>query len=119
MAKQMQTGPIAEAPNHDEVRSNAPCKDRSIGYWTSIAGQDKIDSFGGWKDSAALSSWLAQMHPDLYGFDAGPNNLWGQKNRGVAAFVQVTEMMHGPDSEACRTLAAALNEFARTCTLGQ
>jgi hypothetical protein len=115
MMEQMQAGSNTATADPSE----APRTARSISDWTSSSGQNQIDSFGGWEDSMALSSWLAQMYPDRYGFDAGPNNLWGQKNRNVAAFVQVTEMMYGPESEQCRTLAAALDEFARTCTLGQ
>jgi hypothetical protein len=118
MTEQLLEAPALAAVDQNNRNGETSTKGRSIGYWTSTAGQEQIDSFGGWKDSAAASSWLAQMYPELYGFDAGPNNLWGQKNRGVAAFVQVTEMMYGPDSAECRTLAAALDEFARTCTLG-
>ncbi len=99
-----------ETSETTQVNSN---ETRTISFWTSTEGQEKIDGFDGWKGSTNLSSWLAQSHPAQFGAEAGANNLWGQQNRGVAAFVQVTEMMHGPDSEACRTLAEALNEYAR------
>ncbi len=90
-----------------------PGENPSLTYWASPEGQERIEAFDGWKDSTNLSSWLAQSQPRLYGREAGLNNLWGQKNRGIAAFAFVTEMMQGPDSEASRKLADALNEYAR------
>ena len=100
-------------PGHREFSADESPNIHSISYWTSFAGQERIESFDGWRDSTNLSTWLAQSRPRLYGSLAGLDNLWGVKNQGVAAFVQVTELTHGPDSEAARTIAAALDDYAR------
>jgi hypothetical protein len=97
----------------NEARSKTP----SIKFWTSLEGQDLLESFGGWTDSTALSSWLALSHPRLYGIDAGMNNLWGQKNRGVAAFVQAMEILHGADSPECQTIASILELYRQEVEL--
>jgi hypothetical protein len=96
-----------------ETTRDSDQETRSISYWTNTKGQEMIDSFDGSNNSTNLSSWLAQTHPSLFGDKSGSNNLWGQKNRGVAAFAQVIEMMYGPEGETCRALAEALNEYAR------
>jgi hypothetical protein len=93
--------------NSGESRSKAS----SIKFWTSLPGQDLLESFGGWPESTGLSSWLALSYPNLYGMDAGLNNLWGQKNRGVAAFVLAMEIIHGTESDECQTLASILELY--------
>jgi hypothetical protein len=80
-------------------------------FWNGPVGQRLIERSGGKKSSTILSGWLAQTYPHLYGSEAGLNNLHGQKNTGVAAFVQVIDMMYEPDSEECKTLAAALEQL--------
>jgi hypothetical protein len=89
----------------------------SIHFWTSEEGQALIESFGNWNGSTALSCWLAQTYPRFYGADAGLNNLWGSDNARVAAFAYSLEMLHGPSSPECQTLAAALNLYARDPSL--
>ncbi len=97
---------------HDlKDRLETPAIGGSIAFWISEEGQSLIESFGNWKGSTALSCWLAQSYPRFYGADAGLNNLWGQNNSSVAAFVQSIEIIHGADSPEAQTLAAALNIY--------
>jgi hypothetical protein len=88
-----------------------------IGFWHNKNGQALISSFNGGSTATALSSWLATNFPNLYGASAGANNLTGKTNAQVATFYLTQFSLNGPKVEA-KTLAAALNVYATTASLG-
>jgi hypothetical protein len=88
----------------------------SIAFWQGANGQALIQSFNGDVTATALSAWLAATFPNLYGANAGANDLTGQSNADVAAFYQSLYSM--PDPLDAEVLAAALNVYATTLALG-
>src|SRR5262249_4088688 len=70
------------------------------GFWHSKNGQALISNFNGGPDSTALSNWLATAFPNLYGANAGANNLTGSSNAQVAAFYQSRFALSGSNLEA-------------------
>jgi hypothetical protein len=91
-----------------------------IGFWNNKSGQALINAFNGGPDATALSSWLATAFPNLYGANAGSNNLSGFSNAQVAAFYQSQlslRFLFGSNLEA-EVLATALNVYASTLSLG-
>jgi uncharacterized repeat protein (TIGR01451 family) len=88
-----------------------------IGFWNNMNGQALIDSFNGGKNATALATWLATTFPNLYGANAGSNNLTGETNAQVAAYFQSLFKMGGTQVQA-QVLAVALNIYATTSSLG-
>jgi MBG domain (YGX type) len=88
-----------------------------IGFWHNGNGQALIDSFNGGPNATGLANWLALTFPNLYGANAGTNNLFGNTNLQVAAFYLTQFSLHGPKVEA-EVLATALNVYATTLSLG-
>ena len=88
-----------------------------ISFWHSKSGQTLIKSFNGGSNAIALSSWLAGAFPNLYGVNAGPDDLAGQTNAQVAAFYKTLFAL--TDSRVqVQVLATALNVYATTQSLG-
>jgi hypothetical protein len=88
-----------------------------FGFWHNPNGQALLTSFNGGATATALSAWLASTFPNLYGVNAGGNNLTGRSNAQVAAFYLSQFALHGPKVEA-QVLAVALNVYATTASLG-
>jgi hypothetical protein len=88
-----------------------------IGFWQNKNGQALINSFNGGSTATALSAWLATTFSNLYGSNAGTNNLTGQTNAQVAAFYLTLFNSTGPKLDA-EVLATALNVYATTSSLG-
>jgi hypothetical protein len=95
-----------------------------IGFWNNKNGQALIDSFNGGPNATVLATWLATMFPNLYGANAGNNNLLNYQNTGkvatnaqVAAYFQTLFNMGGTQVQA-QTLAVALIIDATTSSLG-
>src|SRR5262249_1324494 len=88
-----------------------------MGFWHNSQGQALITSFNSGSTSTALSAWLAATFPNLYGVNAGANDLTGRSNAQVAAFYQTQFALAGPKVEA-QVLATALNVYATTSSLG-
>jgi hypothetical protein len=88
-----------------------------IGFWRNGNGQALIQSFNGGSNATALANWLALNFPNLYGSDAGSNNLFGKKNSDVATFYLGLFSEQGPKVDA-EVLATALNVYASTQSLG-
>jgi hypothetical protein len=89
----------------------------NIGFWHSKTGQALINSFNGGSTATALSGWLAGAFPNLYGANAGNNDLAGQFNSQVVAFFKSQAALPGSNVEA-QVLATALNAYATTLSLG-
>jgi hypothetical protein len=88
-----------------------------IGFWHNNNGQALINSFNGGPNATILSTWLASTFPNLYGLNAGANNLTGKTNAEVAAFYLTLFGQQGPKLDA-QVLATALNVYATTLSLG-
>jgi len=75
---------FAERPAADgEVR---PGQTATIGFWQNKHGQRLIKSLNGGESSTQLGNWLAATFSNMYGENAGENNLAGMTNAEVAAF---------------------------------
>jgi hypothetical protein len=87
-------------------------------FWANL-GQSLIENFNGTNDgsiSTALGSWLAANFPNLYGASS-TNNLAGDTDDQVAAFFM--QLYNNPAQKtAAAVLAAALNVYATTTSLG-
>lgn len=58
----------------------------TIGFWQNKNGQKLLKSLNGGPGATDLGNWLADNFPNLWGANAGPNNLAGKTNTQVAAF---------------------------------
>src|SRR5262249_50087430 len=56
------------------------------GFWQNNNGQNLINGLNGGPTATQLGNWLAATFPNMYGADAGANNLAGKTNAEVAAF---------------------------------
>jgi hypothetical protein len=88
----------------------------TIGFWQNT-GQALIDGFNGGPSATALANWLATTFPNLYGANAGSDNLAGKSNAQVAAFYLSQFALPGTKVEA-EVLATALSVYASTSSLG-
>jgi hypothetical protein len=88
-----------------------------IGFWHNTNGQALITSFNNGANDTALSTWLATNFANLYGVNAGANNLTGFTNAQVASFYQTLFNETGPKLDAF-VLATALDVYATTASLG-
>lgn len=62
----------------------------TIGFWQNKNGQALIKAVNGGPTATALATWLATNFPNLFGANAGSNDLTGKTNADVAAlFVQL------------------------------
>jgi hypothetical protein len=118
MSQSVYIGLAVTAHNNSAVATATFNDVSTTGYWASSAGQSLIGSFGGWSGSTCLSTWLAQNYGNLYGSNAGCDNLWGQNNSSVAAFCQSIEAQYGCESLEFQTLSTAIDEYATNWGLG-
>jgi len=58
----------------------------TIGFWQNKNGQNLIKSLNDGADSLQLGNWLAATFPNMYGAQAGDNNLAGMTNTEIAEF---------------------------------
>lgn len=58
----------------------------TIGYWQNKNGQALIRALNGGETATQLSSWLAASFANMYGGNAGANDLSGMSNDAVADF---------------------------------
>jgi probable HAF family extracellular repeat protein len=96
---------------------SSPNQNAIINFWAGTHGQALIESFNSGSSSTALSNWLATSFPNLYGTNAGANNLTGKTNAQIAALFLTfyAESRPKPDAQA---LTLALNIYATTTSLG-
>jgi hypothetical protein len=79
----------------------------TIGFWHNKNGQKLILSLNGSSSSTALGGWLAATFPNLYGSQAGANNLLGKTNTDIASFYLKLFNVKGQKLDA-QVLAVAL-----------
>jgi hypothetical protein len=58
----------------------------TIGFWQNKNGQALLNALNGRPSAKNLGNWLASNFPNLWGANAGANNLAGKTNAQVAAF---------------------------------
>src|SRR6185436_5203162 len=58
----------------------------TIGYWQNNNGRALLLSLNGGSSSTALGNWLASNFSNMYGVNAGANNLAGKTNAQVVDF---------------------------------
>jgi hypothetical protein len=89
----------------------------TIGYWQNNNGQALLRSLNGGPNSTALGDWLAANFSNLWGANAGANDLTGKTNAEVADFYsalftrtkkQLAQAgLGGPVKVDCQILAVA------------
>ncbi|HEY7309956.1 MAG TPA: SdrD B-like domain-containing protein [Gemmataceae bacterium] len=86
-----------------------------IGFWNNKNGQALILAFNG-GTGTQLADWLAAALPNMFGANAGSNDLAGQSNAYVAALFQSDFVVKGTKVDA-QVLATALSVYATNATL--
>ncbi len=84
----------------------------TIGFWNGRMGQRLLESLNGSAYSTQLGNWLATSFPNLFGAQAGWNNLAGRSNAQVANAFQQKFRVKSLDLDA-QVMALA---FAVYCT---
>jgi VCBS repeat-containing protein len=82
-------GSVAENYNFGETLIGQPIQSGqtgTVGYWQNNNGQALLRSLNGGPDSTALGDWLAATFSNIWGANAGANNLAGKTNAEVADF---------------------------------
>ena len=102
----------------------APGETASIGFWRNKHGQALIRSLNGDENSTLLGDWLAETLPNMFGADAGENNLAGKTNVEVAEFylAQFSKKkkdrgVPGPAKVDVHLMATALSTYVTNLTL--
>jgi hypothetical protein len=86
----------------------------TIGFWQNKNGQNLVKSLNGEESSTQLGNWLATTFPNMYGTNAGPNNLAGLNNADVAGMFKTlfkrnrkTAAADGPPKLDAQVMATA------------
>ena len=88
----------------------------TIGFWHNKNGQALIKSLNGGATATNLGNWLATNFPNLWGANAGPNNLTGKTNAQVAAFYLTKFNVKGQKLDA-QILAVAFASYVTNSSL--
>jgi len=89
----------------------------TIGFWNNNRGQALINALNGSSSSEALSYWLATNFPNLWGSNAGSNNLLGRSNNQVASFMRTKFSVAGAPKIEAQILATALAAYVTSSDL--
>jgi hypothetical protein len=87
----------------------------TIGFWANKNGQALIDSLNGGSTAKALGNWLATNFANLYGAQAGANDLAGKTNAQIAAYF-VTLFNQQGQKLAAQVLSTALAVYVTDST---
>jgi uncharacterized membrane protein len=88
----------------------------TIAFWNGTSGQALIKALNGGANAKNLSSYLASNFPNIYGVNAGSDNLTGKTNTQIAAFYQQLYSESGPKLDA-ETMALALAIYVTNSSL--
>jgi hypothetical protein len=88
----------------------------TIGFWHNKNGQALLTSLNGGATAKNLGNWLATNFPNLWGANAGPNNLAGKTNAQVAAFYLTKFNVTGQKLDA-QVLSVAFATYATNTSL--
>jgi hypothetical protein len=86
-----------------------------IGFWNNNNGQTLIKALNG-GTGHQLGDWLATTLPNIFGANAGSNDLAGRNNVAVAALFQSDFLLKGVKLDA-QVLATALSVYVTNATL--
>jgi hypothetical protein len=96
----------------------------TIGFWQNKNGQYLINALNGGSTATQLGNWLAATFPNMYGADAGANNLTGMANAQVAEFYKTlfartakTAAGGGPPKMDAQVMAVTLAAYVTNQTL--
>lgn len=91
---------------------------RTVDFWQSESAGSLIKSLNDGPGATQLADWLAKTFPNMYGANAGSNDLTGQTNEQVASFYQAlsernddTRPEEGPPDVDAQVLAVALTAY--------
>jgi hypothetical protein len=88
----------------------------TIGFWNNKNGQALIKALNGGPSSTQLGDWLAATLPNMYGANAGSNDLAGKSNAYIAALFQQDFLQTGQKLDS-QVLATALSVYVTNATL--
>jgi len=88
----------------------------TIGYWQNKNGQALLKSLNGGPTATNLGNWLATNFPNLWGANAGPNNLAGRTNAQIASYYVTRFNVRGQKLDA-QILSVAFATYATNSTL--
>jgi hypothetical protein len=88
----------------------------TVAFWNSNSGQTLIKELNGSSNSTTFSAWLASNYNNIYGANAGSNNLTGKTNAQVASYYQSLASSSSLQLNAA-TMALALNEYVTNSSL--
>jgi len=103
----------AEQTNTGQFTANQTA---TVGFWSSNSGQTLIKAFNGSSNSTALGNWLASNYNNIWGANAGSNDLAGKTNAQVASYYQSLASNSSLQLNAA-TFALALNCYVTNSTL--
>jgi hypothetical protein len=96
----------------------------TIGFWQNKNGQKLIKSLNGGASATQLGDWLAATFPNMYGADAGANDLTGKTNAEVGDFYRSLFKRNkksaaggGPPKMDAQVMATALAVYSTNSTL--
>jgi len=124
-------GSVAEKYNFGEcpLADGQVCPDQTatIGFWQNKNGRALLKSLNGGEDAKQLGNWLAATFPNMYGVNAGANNLTGKTNAEVADFYSslfrrkkkdaMQLGLGGPTKMDAQVMAAAFAVYVTNSTL--
>jgi hypothetical protein len=88
----------------------------TIGFWQNKNGQALLKSLNGGPNATNLGNWLATNFPNLWGANAGPNNLAGKTNAQIASYYVTKFNVRGQKLDA-QILSVAFATYATNSTL--
>jgi hypothetical protein len=90
---------------------------KEASFWAHCRGQQLLQSFNTGPSSTVLGNWLATTFPDLYGANAGANDLAGFSNTQIASFFVTLRHTRHHELDTL-VLATAFDIYATTSSLG-
>jgi hypothetical protein len=87
-----------------------------VGFWNNKSGQALIKALNGGATSTQLGNWLATTFKNMFGANAGGNNLAGKTNAEVATIFQQKFVVKGQKLDA-QVMATALSVYVTNQTL--
>jgi hypothetical protein len=109
-------GTVTITVKQGDVRSGQMA---TTGFWARSNGQDLILKLGKTQSGVTLANWLAATYPNLYGKNAGANNLTNKSNADVAKlYVKLFYTPVNSTKVDAQIMAVALAVYTTTDSLG-
>ncbi|MGH7177144.1 MAG: SdrD B-like domain-containing protein, partial [Tepidisphaeraceae bacterium] len=89
----------------------------TIGFWHNKNGQNLIKSLNGGATATQLGNWLGTTFPNMYGANAGPNNLAGKTNAQIAQLYIDNKFKVGGQKLDAQVLATAFAVYSTSSIL--